>query len=110
MEAFYFDKQLSSQSRQNSSQRRQQPSLIASPNFCAASSTYRIDADVVPAFEHRQFEGNAEDYWFHSGTRILPVAGFRRFRFAATLSESRRGFVRRNTLSTANPRKITNAE
>ena len=43
--------------------------------FDVHANTYRIDADVVPAFEHRRFHGNPAFNWFDSGTQICPDAG-----------------------------------
>jgi len=43
--------------------------------FDIHANTYRIDADVVPAFEHRRFHGNALSNWHHSGTQIWPDSG-----------------------------------
>jgi predicted nucleotidyltransferase len=43
--------------------------------FDVHANTYRIDADVVPAFEHRRFHGNALANWYHSGTQIRPDKG-----------------------------------
>jgi predicted nucleotidyltransferase len=43
--------------------------------FDVHANTYRIDADVVPAFEHRRFHGTPQSNWFSSGTQILPSNG-----------------------------------
>jgi tRNA nucleotidyltransferase (CCA-adding enzyme) len=43
--------------------------------FDVHANTYRIDADVVPAFELRRFRGTPENNWYHSGTQILPGNG-----------------------------------
>jgi predicted nucleotidyltransferase len=43
--------------------------------FDVHANTYRIDADVVPAFEHRRFHGNPAFNWFDSGTQISPDDG-----------------------------------
>jgi len=43
--------------------------------FDIHANTYRIDADVVPAFEHRRFHGTRESYWYHSGTQLFPSNG-----------------------------------
>lgn len=43
--------------------------------FDVHANTYRIDADVVPAFEHRRFHGNSALNWFASGTQICPDGG-----------------------------------
>jgi predicted nucleotidyltransferase len=43
--------------------------------FDIHQNTYRIDADVVPAFEHRRFHGTPENHWYHSGTQIIPTNG-----------------------------------
>lgn len=43
--------------------------------FDVHANTYRIDADVVPAFEHRRFHGNALSNWYHAGTQIRPDNG-----------------------------------
>lgn len=43
--------------------------------FDVHANTNRIDADVVPAFEHRRFHGTPENNWYHSGTQILPGNG-----------------------------------
>jgi hypothetical protein len=45
--------------------------------FDVHANTYRIDADVVPAFEHRRFHGTAENNWYYSGTQIRPGRGGR---------------------------------
>ncbi len=38
--------------------------------FDVHANTYRIDADVVPAFEHRRFHGTPQSHWYDSGTEI----------------------------------------
>lgn len=43
--------------------------------FDVHANTYRIDADVVPCFEHRRFHGNAESNWYDSGTELHPDNG-----------------------------------
>jgi len=45
--------------------------------FDVHANTYRIDADVVPAFEHRRFHGTPVSYWHYSGTEIHPDKGGR---------------------------------
>jgi predicted nucleotidyltransferase len=45
--------------------------------FDVHANTYRIDADVVPAFEHRRFHGTPESHWHYSGTEIHPDKGGR---------------------------------
>jgi predicted nucleotidyltransferase len=43
--------------------------------FDVHANTYRIDADVVPAFEHRRFHGTPQSNWFYSGTELHPDDG-----------------------------------
>jgi hypothetical protein len=43
--------------------------------FDVHANTYRIDADVVPAFEHRRFHGTPQSHSYHSGTQIRPDNG-----------------------------------
>jgi len=43
--------------------------------FDIHANTYRIDADVVPAFEHLRFHGTPQNNWSDSGTQILPDDG-----------------------------------
>jgi len=43
--------------------------------FDVHANTYRIDADVVPAFEHRRFHGTPQNHWYYSGTQINPDSG-----------------------------------
>jgi predicted nucleotidyltransferase len=43
--------------------------------FDVHANTYRIDADVVPAFEHRRFHGTPQNNWQYSGTQIIPDNG-----------------------------------
>lgn len=43
--------------------------------FDVHANTYRIDADVVPTFEHRQFNGTPQNSWFYPGTQIRPDNG-----------------------------------
>ena len=43
--------------------------------FDVHANTYRIDTDVVPAFEHRRFHGTLQSNWYDSGTQILPGNG-----------------------------------
>ncbi len=38
-------------------------------------NTYRVDADVVPCFEHWLFEGNVNNHWHRTGTQIFPDDG-----------------------------------
>ena len=41
-------------------------------------NTYRVDADVVPAFEHRRYYlRGLEGFDFHSGTELRPLSGGR---------------------------------
>jgi hypothetical protein len=40
--------------------------------FDVHANTYRIDADVVPCFEHRRFMGTPQTNWILSGTQLLP--------------------------------------
>ncbi|MGH9436331.1 MAG: nucleotidyltransferase domain-containing protein [Candidatus Acidiferrales bacterium] len=39
------------------------------------ANTYRVDADVVPCFEHRRINGNAQSNWIDYGTQMLPDNG-----------------------------------
>lgn len=39
------------------------------------ANTYRIDADVVPCFEHRRYLGTVESHWYESGTHLIPDKG-----------------------------------
>jgi predicted nucleotidyltransferase len=45
--------------------------------FDVHANSYRIDADVVPAFEHRRYHGNAASFWYTEppGTQIHPDNG-----------------------------------
>jgi predicted nucleotidyltransferase len=43
--------------------------------FDVHANTYRIDADVVPCFEHRRVMGTAEANWFVTGTELHPDNG-----------------------------------
>jgi predicted nucleotidyltransferase len=43
--------------------------------FDVHANTYRVDADVVPCFEHRRFMGTTLDSWYLSGTELLPDNG-----------------------------------
>jgi hypothetical protein len=43
--------------------------------FDVHANTYRIDADVVPCFEHRRFLGTTQSYWYLSGTELHPDNG-----------------------------------
>jgi len=43
--------------------------------FDVHANTYRIDADVVPCFEHRRFHGTTESNWHDSGTELHPDSG-----------------------------------
>jgi hypothetical protein len=43
--------------------------------FDVHANTYRIDADVVPCFEHRRFMGTPENNWYESGTQLNPDNG-----------------------------------
>jgi predicted nucleotidyltransferase len=43
--------------------------------FDVHANTYRIDADVVPCFEHRRFYGAPEDNWHESGSQLHPDGG-----------------------------------
>lgn len=43
--------------------------------FDIHANTYRIDADVVPCFEHRRYMGTAESHWYNSGTQLFPDNG-----------------------------------
>jgi len=43
--------------------------------FDVHANTYRIDADVVPCFEHRRFMGTPENNWSESGTQMNPDNG-----------------------------------
>jgi len=45
--------------------------------FDVHANTYRIDADVVPAFQHRRFHGTALNNWYHAGTQIISDRGDR---------------------------------
>jgi len=45
--------------------------------FDIHANTYRIDADVVPCFEHWRFHGTPEGHWHDSGTQIHPDNGGR---------------------------------
>ncbi len=43
--------------------------------FDIHANTYRIDADVVPCFEHRRHMGTVETHWYESGTQLSPDNG-----------------------------------
>ena len=45
--------------------------------FDVHANTYRIDADVVPCFEHRRFMGTPQSNWYQSppGTQLYPDDG-----------------------------------
>lgn len=43
--------------------------------FDVHANTYRIDADVVPCFEHRRFMGTPQAHWYEAGTQLLPDNG-----------------------------------
>jgi predicted nucleotidyltransferase len=45
--------------------------------FDVHANTYRVDADVVPCFEHRRYMGTLEEHWYESGTQFLPDDGGR---------------------------------
>ena len=45
--------------------------------FDLHANTHRIDADVVPCFEHKRFLGTPENYWEECGTEICPDNGGR---------------------------------
>ena len=43
--------------------------------FDVHANAYRIDADVVPCFEHRRFTGNIQSHSFLTGTQLQPDNG-----------------------------------
>lgn len=43
--------------------------------FDVHANTYRVDADVVPCFEHRRYMGTVESHWYNSGTQLFPDNG-----------------------------------
>jgi predicted nucleotidyltransferase len=43
--------------------------------FDIRENTYRIDADVVPCFEHRLYSGDRFNYSYRSGTQLFPDNG-----------------------------------
>ena len=43
--------------------------------FDVHANTYRVDADVVPCFEHRRFMGTPQSNWIAYGTQMLPDNG-----------------------------------
>jgi hypothetical protein len=43
--------------------------------FDVHANTYRIDADVVPCFEHRRISGSVQSHWQQSGTELHPDNG-----------------------------------
>ena len=43
--------------------------------FDVHANTYRIDADVVPCFEHRRYMGTPQSSWHISGTELRPDNG-----------------------------------
>jgi hypothetical protein len=45
--------------------------------FDVHANTYRVDADVVPCFEHRRPMGNSESNWIEYGTELRPENGGR---------------------------------
>jgi hypothetical protein len=40
--------------------------------FDIHANSYRIDADVVPCFEHRCYVGTPQSHWYESGTQLMP--------------------------------------
>ena len=45
--------------------------------FDVHANTYRVDADVVPCFEHRRLMGTPENNWIDFGTELRPDNGGR---------------------------------
>jgi len=43
--------------------------------FDVHANTYRVDADVVPCFEHRRYMGNVQYHYHVDGTKFLPDNG-----------------------------------
>jgi hypothetical protein len=43
--------------------------------FDVHANTYRVDADVVPCFEHRRYMGTLQSNWYNSGTQLFPDSG-----------------------------------
>lgn len=43
--------------------------------FDVHANTYRVDADVVPCFEHRRYMGTLQSHWYNSGTQLFPDNG-----------------------------------
>jgi predicted nucleotidyltransferase len=43
--------------------------------FDIHANSYRIDADVVPCFEHRRYLGTLQSHWHQSGTQLIPDNG-----------------------------------
>ncbi len=43
--------------------------------FDVHKNTYRIDADVVPCFEHRRYMGSKNSYYYVAGTELHPDDG-----------------------------------
>ena len=43
--------------------------------FDIHENTYRVDADVVPAFEHRRYLGTPQNHHYITGTELRPDAG-----------------------------------
>ena len=43
--------------------------------FDVHANTYRVDADVVPCFEHRRYMGALQGHWYNSGTQLFPDSG-----------------------------------
>jgi predicted nucleotidyltransferase len=43
--------------------------------FDVHANTYRMDADVVPCFEHRRYMGTFANHWYESGTDLRPDNG-----------------------------------
>jgi predicted nucleotidyltransferase len=43
--------------------------------FDIHANTYRIDADVVPCFEYRRYQGTYPDYSCERGTKLIPDSG-----------------------------------
>lgn len=43
--------------------------------FDVHANTYRVDADVVPCFQHRRYMGTAENHWYHEGAQLNPDTG-----------------------------------
>lgn len=43
--------------------------------FDVHANSYRIDADVVPCFEHRRYYGTPQNYFYVAGTQLFPDDG-----------------------------------